>query len=365
MKNLHIQKMILALIMILPVLCSGQISSKPEIASKEVMEAYNLRLNGKCDDAMALLQTVIEKDSANAMAYYELARLQQYMLTGGGKVKIADIVNSADKAVANAPGNVIYVYYKALTSFLNAFFAMQGDQQQVKLRIEQTCKYLERVLELKPDYSEAAMYLVEIYGMLPREMGGDSLKALIFANKLKNSDPYFGAKAEAALMPEGSDLVGFWSKKQQDNPGISEYFVELGKAYLFNDDPVSAELSYNKAIEANASYNRLLLNIARFHMMKVMRDKDQAETELPEAMKYLEKYLNSKPEPVIPLRAYTMGLQAMFEKFQGNQEEGNKKLEEAKTLDPYFSRASGIPTLLLFDPPDKISHQYFSFFSPF
>ncbi|HRZ21281.1 MAG TPA: HAMP domain-containing sensor histidine kinase, partial [Bacteroidales bacterium] len=41
------------------------------------------------------------------------------------------------------------------------------------------------------------------------------------------------------------------------------------------------------------------------------------------------------------------------------------RTEEAKAMDPYFSRAAGIPTLLLFDPPDQISHQYFSFFSWF
>jgi hypothetical protein len=51
--------------------------------------------------------------------------------------------------------------------------------------------------------------------------------------------------------------------------------------------------------------------------------------------------------------------------FLGNQAEAEKLMDEAKSLDPYFSRASGVPTLLLFDPPDQISHHYFSFFNPF
>ena len=51
--------------------------------------------------------------------------------------------------------------------------------------------------------------------------------------------------------------------------------------------------------------------------------------------------------------------------FQGNKEEADKLLEEAKSVDKYFSRASGVPSLLLFDKRDQISSHYSSFFSPF
>jgi hypothetical protein len=49
----------------------------------------------------------------------------------------------------------------------------------------------------------------------------------------------------------------------------------------------------------------------------------------------------------------------------GNKDASDKLTNEANSLDKYFSKASGVPTLLLFDPPDQISHHYFSFFSPY
>ena len=96
-----------------------------------------------------------------------------------------------------------------------------------------------------------------------------------------------------------------------------------------------------------------------------MENKDLAGMELPLAKTFIEKYLKSTPEPVIPMKAYAMGLLMRCEMFLGNQAEAEKLMGEAKSIDPYFSRASGIPTLLLFDQPDQICHHYFSFFSPF
>jgi tetratricopeptide (TPR) repeat protein len=336
--------------------------NKPD---KEVLKAYELRMNGKVDQAKALLETILVKDSTNAMAHYEMARLKHYMFVGGGGMKIDDILISINKAVTYDPKNVTYAYYKAIASFLNAFMAMQTGQGEVKKYVAETCIQFEKVLTLKPDYYEASLYLVEIYGMLPKDMGGDSAKAAVYADKLGKMDSYFGAKAKAALAPEGTDMVKYWENllaRDEKNP---ELRMEVGKAYLYKDDLTNAENYFNEAIKSDPSKNILILDLARYHMLMVMQNKDLAKTELPLAKTFIEKYLKTTPEPVVPLKAYAMGLLMRCEMFLGNQAEAEKLMEEAKSLDPYFSRASGIPTLLLFDPPDKISHHYFSFFSPF
>ena len=111
--------------------------------------------------------------------------------------------------------------------------------------------------------------------------------------------------------------------------------------------------------------NILILDLARYHIMKVMQNRDLAKTELPVAKTYLEKYLKTQPEPILPLKAYTLGLMTLVEKFLGNQAEADKTMEQAKALDKYFSRASGVPNLILFDQPNQECHHYFSFFSPF
>ena len=333
---------------------------------KVVQKAFALRMNGKVDQAKALLEDILAKDSTNAMAYYELARLQHYMFVGGGDAKIGEIIHSVDKAVANDPQNVIYAYYKSVAYFLNAFSAMQHDQgKEVKGHIAATCVEFENVLKLKPDYFEAMLYLVEIYGMLPRDMGGDSLQGIAYAEKLAKMNPYFGAKAKAALAPENTDQVKFWENLLSSDNKNPDLLMETGRACLYKDDPEKAEKYFNEAKKLDPEKNVLILDLARYHIMKVMQNKDLAKTELAVADNFLEKYLKSIPEPVIPLKTYAMGLLVRSYMMLGNQEKADKLLKETKLLDPYFSRASGVPTLILFDPPDKICHHYFSFFSPF
>jgi tetratricopeptide (TPR) repeat protein len=332
---------------------------------KQVLKAYELRMNGKVDQAKALLETILAEDSTNAMAHYEMARLKHYMLTGGGGIKIDDILASVNKAVILDPKNATYAYYKAIASFLNAFMAMETGQGDVKNNVAKTCADFEKVLALKPDYYEASLYLVEIYGMLPKDMGGDSAKALIYADKLGKMDGYFGAKAKAALAPESEDLVKFWADLLSKDKRNADLCMEIGRAYIYKDDLANAEKYFDDAIKSDPSKNVLILDLARYHMYTVMQNKDLADTELPVAKTFIEKYLNSKPEPVIPMKAYAIGALARCEMFLGNQAEAEKLMEEAKSLDPYFSRASGVPTLLLFDPPDQISHHFFSFFRPF
>jgi tetratricopeptide (TPR) repeat protein len=353
-------------IILMPLLqLSGSCSSDKNRSDEDVTKAFQLRINGKVDQAKVLLESIVAKDSTNAMAHYELARLKHYMLVGGGNIKIEDIISSIDRAVIYDPENVIYAYYKGIATFLNAFFAMQHQNDQVKPLVMQTCIEFEKVLKLKPDYYEAMMYLVEIYGMLPEDMGGDSLKAIAYADKLGKMNSYFGARAKAVLLSEESNLVKYWENFLASDKKNPDLLAELGKAYLFKDDPENAEKYFNEARTADPARNILILDLARYHIYKVMQNKDLSKTELPVAKTFLEEYLKSAPVPIIPLKAYAMGLLVRVEMSLDNQVPAEKLMEEAKALDPYFSRASGIPTLLLFDPPDEICHHYFSFFSPF
>jgi len=291
--------------------------------------------------------------------------LEHYLLTGGGEMKIDRILAPINKAVSLDPKNVTFAYYKAIASFLNAFMAMEMGTGAVKSKIAETCTQFEKVLSLKPDYYEASLYLVEIYGMLPKDMGGDSIKAVAYAKKLASANAYFGAKAKADLAPETTDQVKFWEEQLNKDKKNPEVMMELGRAYLYKDDPINAKKYFDEAIKSDPSKNILILDLARYHMMKAMQNKDLVSSELPKAKTFLEKYIKSVPEPVVPLRAYSLGLLTQTEMILGNKAESEKLMDEAKKLDLYFSRASGVPTLLLFDPPTQISHHFFSFFKPF
>ncbi len=357
------KKLFFLLIMITGILASCIFAGNDP--DKKVQAAYTLRMHGKVDIAKTLLDSILSEDSTHAMAHYEMARLNHYMLTGGGGMNVDKIFTSINKAVTYDPTNVTYAYFKAIVSFLNAFVSMQKQQGDVKDRIAETCIQFETVLTLKPDYSEAMLYLVEIYGLLPKDMGGDKKKAEGYAEKLASLDGYYGAKAKAILADDGTDLVKFWEDLTVLNGRTPDFLMETGKACLYAENPEKAEQFFKEAIKSDPTKNILILDLARYHMMMVMQNQDLATTELPLVKPFLEEYLNTLPEPVIPLKAYAMGLLARVEMFLENKEEADKLMEEAKLLDPYFSRASGIPTLLLFDPPDQISHHYFSFFMPF
>ncbi|MFH1936586.1 MAG: hypothetical protein ABIK52_03360, partial [Bacteroidota bacterium] len=307
----------------------------------------------------------LEKDSTNAMAWYERSRAKKYMLTGGGNVSMDEILSDIDNATLYDPENVIYAYEKAMDSFLNAYMAMHREPEKVKERIMLTCNQYENVLTLKPDYPEAMLYLVEIYGLLPPEMGGDSVKATTYAAKLKEMDPYFGAKATLDLAPEETDQVAFWKEYQAIHGDTPDVLKEIGIACLYQDDPENAKHYFSKAIEMDSSKQILLLDLARYFMTGVMQNKDLADSLLPISALYVKQYLASDPAPVIPLQAYATGMLVKTEMFTGHKEEAEALMEKAKSLDPYFSRAFGIPGPSIFEPPDKISYHFTSFFRPF
>jgi len=326
-----------------------------------VKEAFELRINGKTDQAKELLLTIIKEDSTNAAAQFELARTLNYINIMGSE----EASQALKLALKYDPENVVYAYYNARTCFLKAYIAMEREGENVNNLINDVCNEYVKVLELKPDYPEALMYLVEIYGMLPENMGGDKIKAEEYAQKLQKLDTFYGAKARLILMPEGTDIVEYWNNYIAKNGEDCLSLKELGVAHLFNDDIDGAKESFTKAVALDKSQNIRLLDLSRFHQMKVMQNRDAAAEELPKSKEYIEQYLASIPEPIPPLKAYAIGMLVKIEMFSGNNAEAEKLMEEAKSLDPYFSRTFGIPSLALFEPADKLDHHFSSFFSPY
>lgn len=330
-------------------------------AENSVEEAFELRINGKVEQAKNLLTTILKEDATNAEAYFELARTLNYMSLTGSE--------EADKALQSAlkydPDNVVYAYYNAKNCFLKAYIAMHSGTDDVKNKVNTACNEFVKVLEMKSDYPEAMMYLVEFYGILPEDMGGDKTKARDFTQKLEKMDKFYGAKARLVLMPEETDRVKYWNDYIAENGESCNALKELGVASIFNDNIEEAEKAFQKAIAIDNSQNIRLLDLSRYHQMKVMQNRDAAENELPKAKKYIEQYLASVPEPIPPLKAYAIGTLAKFEMFSGNNAEAEELMKEAKSLDPYFSRAFGIPSSATFEPQDKLDHHFQSFFSPY
>lgn len=327
--------------------------------NSEVLKAFELRINGKVDEAVTLLKDLLKKNPQNATAHFELARTLHYMNMRGSK--------EADEHLKTAleldPENVIYAYYNAKNCFIKAYIALQTSGENAKDLIGNVCHEFVNVLEMKSDYPEAAMYLVEIYGILPEELGGDKTKAEEFVQKLEDSHSFYGAKARLIMMPEETNRIAYWKNYIEKNTESCAALQELGVSYLFANNAEEAENCFKKAIALDKSQNIRMLDLARYHMLKVMQNKEVANTELPKSKKYIEEFLVTEPTPIPALQAFSLGMLAKIEMFAGNNESAQGLMEKAKKMDPYFSRASAIPSASLFESPDKIDHHYKSFFS--
>jgi len=107
------------------------------------------------------------------------------------------------------------------------------------------------------------------------------------------------------------------------------------------------------------------MDLGRKNIMQVMRNPDKLDSLSIQIINTFETYLNSKPEPINPLKAFALSKMAMVKFRTGNQDEGKKLSLRAKEYDVYYSKAFAIPSQILFVPPDKISRTHNYFFRPF
>ena len=339
--------------------CTGQ-----EL-EKTVQQAYELRMNGKADSAKVLLKQIIAEDSTNAVAWYELARIKHHIGLGNPRElfgALGDMQQTIEKAVENDPSNVIYSFYKGYVCYFRAYASFMMEQPDAKGKVEEVISAYESVLRLKPDYYETMLYLVEVLG-IPEDMGGNPSKAEAYTKQLEEMDEVYGAKARELLLPDDADKVEFWQKVLENNQCNADVLEQLGKAYLYQDNVEQGVKYLEEAIKTDPEKEILLLDLARYHIMTVMRDEKLKDTALPLAEELIKRYLDSEPIP--PLKAYTFELLAKIRWGWGDNKGADELREKAKAIDLHFSKAFGVPPLVLFAKLDEISHYHSYFFRPF
>jgi len=344
----------------------GLLSCKGPEVDKAVMEAYELRMNGKADEAKAKLEQVISDEPDNALAHYELARTKYHIaLSDLEELEITpeDMQQSIDKAIENDPNNEIYRFFAGFIASQSAYMAIKRDQPDVKEKVAKVCSAYESVLKLKPDYHEAILCLVQIYGLFPEDMGGNKSQAEQYAKRLEEMDEIFGAKARAILLPDEIDRIDYWQKVLEKHEGNAEVIRELGRHYLFKDQVGDGVKCFEEAVRIDPGQNILFLDLARYHIYEGLGDKKLRNKAWPLAEKAFKRYLDSEPIP--PLKAFALNLFSRITRSMGNQEVADELLEEANNIDPYYSRASGVPTPDLWVSLGEISRNNRYLFFPF
>ncbi|KPL26536.1 MAG: hypothetical protein AMS23_01385 [Bacteroides sp. SM1_62] len=354
-----------AVIFVFATLGSSNLSA--QFKEESVQKAYELRMNGEIWYARAMLNKLNDLGLKDGMAHYELARVKMAQMLGGFDIQADGIINSARQAVKADSGNVAFAYTEASARFGKAYMSIMQEAESAKTHVDEAVMCFERVLELKPDYHEVRVLLVEIYHALPENMGGNKEKAAAHAQRLKEMDSFFSAQAWEIMRPEETSRLEYWQQVWKENQEDMRVQKQLGLAYLADGDLEEAEPIFKKVMKSDPTCNTLMLDIARHHMYQVMWDRSKAKVELPLAEAAIREYLSLEPEPIAPLKAWAIGNLAKFKYFSGEQEEGDRLMAVAKALDPAFSKASAVPGMELYIPPGEIyrSGEYSSFLRPF
>ncbi len=344
----------------IPVSCS-----KPENVDV-VQKAYELRMDGKADQALALLEKAVADNSDDADACYELARTRYHMMLGEPETlpkAVEEAHNDILRALELEPDNVIFAYFAGRTAFMKAYVAMQMDQAAAKEQFERVRDFYDSALVMKPDYYAALLYLVELCGRLPEDMGGDSAKGEFYTQKLESMDEIFGAKARFILSAKDADAIQYWSRIAEQHEGNVEVLEELGKAYLRQGNVEEGSRILRQAFSLNPEKNVLLLDLARYHIMNVMQGGDNAPAAMSLAEEELNAYLETEPSP--PLKAFALGILSRLKSVSEDRAQAEKLFADAEAVDKYYSKAFGVPTQALFVPPGQLSTEHRYLFLPF
>jgi len=331
-------------------------------------DAYKLRMQGKVDDARILLEKTIRENPGDAAANYELARTMMHIALGNPR-RLTESLAEAQRCMAKAeeddPNNVIYPFFDGHVALLQAYPSIMQDRSDAKKRVARLCGAFELALKLKPDYRQAMLYLVEIYGTLPQNQGGDKAKAEKYATQLEGLDAVFGAKARSILMPGPANNIDYWQTVLKQHEGDADVLEELGKAYLRADNVDDAVACFEKAIKIDPGRAYLFLDLSIYHTWSAMQAENGSELfrkAVASGDAAVTRYLDSNP--VLPMRAYALGVQYKYKAHSGHRQQADELLKQAQALDPYFSKATGAPNPDLFIPPDEVSHNHRYLFRP-
>jgi tetratricopeptide (TPR) repeat protein len=333
-----------------------------------IQKAYDLRMSGKADQAAVALEQLLKSDSTNSMAYFELARTRYHLFLGGTQLTSeawSRVMGSFQQAVKYAPANATYAFYYAYSRFLDAFISMMSQQPDVTDKINLACEAFDAVVKVDPKCYQALLYEMDIYGMLPPEMGGNREKANSLAEDIGKKDKIFGALANARLQPENADLVAFWQGVEQNTPMGVQGIEEMGRAYLLKSDSENGTKYFLEAIKQDPARRSLYMNLARFHLMSTQQDQANKETHLQEAEKLVNLFLTSQPALPAPFVAYGNGFLSLIRMVGGDQAGSDSYKGKAEAIDPFYSRATGMPAEMIYCRPEDVKIQYSSFFMPF
>ena len=242
------------------------------------MEAFELRIAGRVDEAMVLVEKAVAANPGNGPAQFELARvhfcttmdsvgrtegtLKQKQKAMKAKLRLAQ--RAIEKAIKADPANPLYHYWAGkIGTYLTVYDAhFITTMPAVPIRSINFIKSYEKAIMLKPDFYRARHELIGLYERLPWYCGGNKSKAKEHAKKLEQLEPE--SDDDDLLLPPPEQMktrVGIYDSRavaiafahsEFNEKKLNAKMAEMQKAKAAGDTKKIKELDkWGKAQQAN------------------------------------------------------------------------------------------------------------------
>jgi len=303
-------------------------------AGEGTEKAFQLRMGGKADEAVKVLENEFSKEPGQAVTFFEMARLRCYLMD------FSACLAAIDRAVALDPDNGRYRYFSGFVSIFAVIDAAH-DQDEGKMKDlgRRALGELEAAVAADPDLHEARYLLVQQLTDLAPELGLDNSGRQAHVEILEEKDPIWGAKARCCLL-ETKGKRELWEGVLADYGEDARACYEAADAFLDLNDVARAAECLDKALALDRDRNYLLL---RLGMAYAMQEDWKRATEVG------DRYLDL--DPPLPLRAWTTFYLGQIKRRQGDQAGGRDLISQAEQLDPHVWKTFSPPPEILFTAP--------------
>jgi len=303
-------------------------------AGPGVQEAFELRMGGDADAAVAALEKDFAEHPGDAAALFEMARVRCYLFD------FTACLAAIDRAVDLEPGNARYHYFSGIFSIYAVIDAAHHqDEERMKQLGERALAELEAAVEADPEFHEARYLLVQQLTDLAPELGLDSSGREEHVEILEAKDPIWGTKARCCLLDD-QEKREMWTRMMEERGDEARVCYQAADSFLDLNDVYKAAKCLDQALELDGERYYLLLRLGMGYSMK----KDWKR-----ATEAGERFLAF--DSAIPLQAWTSFFLGKIRQQQGDQAGSEVLLAEAEELDPHVWKTFSPPPEILFEAP--------------
>ena len=301
-----------------------------EKADNPVFRAYELRMNGKADQALNLLEQNLKEDTANALALYELARTRLHYRSGEleGPALLDYLKSTIEKAIKLDPDNIIYYPFAIVIYDMNLDWNKGSGKENEW--IQRKSAIYQKMLELNPDKAKIKLEMLEICLKNPDLLhcDEDELKGLV--TEIKETDEVLGAMASNKLNKDIENDYEFWMEMVNKNPTNSDALMEAGDA---SEEEEGVEY-YAKAIRLDPDKAGAACWLIKYFFFSIKEEPEFAEKYVKQAEKIAEAFLTTDKYP--PLQAYVIACMSRIYNIADNEEKGKEYWDRAERIDTFM-----------------------------